>query len=351
MKLKSVLLSSLASLSFANAQEVKLHNDLTTAIQQVDSDGEFLKLEKSGELLEKISQLADEYLLPQILEQGVTSKQFSFEKVLDLSGINDVTARSESIKQSGSSYITKHFIQTNGSRKGIFSFLGKADRPWASLSYAPADTAMILETHLDLTAVPSLVRQVAPLLEKNMADELLIPFTEPEDISGKTLEQMLNQFDTRISIVASLDSTKTWGPPSQALPVVHATARIDGIAKFIWENYGPVISGSLPVRSEGNVHTIISPVPVDAPWGPLTPVLKIDTDNNYIWVSVSAEYLDLCMSGKTNITQNKDFQLANKSSRDKGATRFYLSKQLTKLGVDLLEANLKAEIDRSKRIQ
>lgn len=348
MKLKCYLLSSLACLQFSHAQDaqdVKIHNSLSTALQQVDTDGEFFKLEKSGQMMEYITGKLDEYALPEMVKPGELPADFSFVKILGLSGISDITAGSESVKKDGSSYISKLFVQTNGSRKGILSLLGESDKPWASLEYAPANTALLLETHLDLTAVPQLLKQIAPMLDERTAKDILGALAEKEPVAGNTLEQALLQANARISLIAEFDSAKTWGPPSQKLPVIHMTGRIDGIAKFLWENYGKVISENLPVKSAGNIHTIPSPEKINSPWGPLTPAFVIDTENNHIWFSLSEEHLQTCRAGKTKLSDNKDFQLANKDSRDQGAARIYVSKQVLGIAARLLKENLKSEFD------
>jgi hypothetical protein len=351
MKLKHIILSSLALAQFSAAQdakEVKIHNDLSTALEQVDTDGEYLKLEKSGNLLTLITEKLDEYLLPEIVKSGELPAEFSFVRILDLTGIKEITAGSESVKKDGNIYISKNFVQTNGSRKGILALLGKADRPWASLEYAPANTALLLETHLDLTSVPEIMKQIAPMLEKQAAEEMLKPLGEKDPIAGNTLEQVLLQADARISIIAELDETKTWQAEGQKFPAILATGRIDGIAKFLWENYGKEISKNLPVASEGNVHSILSPEEIPAPWGMLKPIVVIDTDKNHIWFSLSEEHLQACRSGKSKLTDNKDFQLVNKGNRESGAARVYLSKQVTSIVMNLLQENMIKEMKEPK---
>lgn len=348
MKLKCFILSSLAFVQFSHAQDskdVKIHNDLSTALQQVDTDGEYLKLEKSSKLIEFITSKADEYMLPEMVKSGEIPAGFSFDKMLGFTGISDITASSQSVKKYGDNYVSKNFIQTNGSRKGILSLLGKTDKPWAALEYAPANTSILLETHLDLTSIPKIMKQIAPMMEKEAAKEMLDSLNEKEPIAGLTLETVLMQANARISIIAELDDTKAWGPPSQKLPAVHTTGRIDGIATFLWKNYGKIISEQVPVKSEGNIHTILSPEKIPAPWGELTPVVVIDTDNNHIWFSLSAEHLQACRAGKSKLTDNKDFQLANKDNRDSGVARMYLSKQAITIAMDLLETNMRKEMN------
>lgn len=348
MKLKHIILSSLAFTQFSVAQDtkdVKIHNDLSTALEQVDTDGEFLKLEKSSDLLKTITTKLDEYLLPDMVNSGELPADFSFAKILDLSGISEITASSRSVKKEGDQYISKHFIQTNGSRKGFLSLMGKSDKPWASLEYAPENTALLLETHLDLTSIPQIMKQIAPMMEKRATQEMLDSLNEKDPLGKNTLEQMLIQANARISIIAELDDTKTWQAEGHKLPAFHVTGRIDGIGKFLWEQYGAVISQQIPVKSEGNTHTIVSPQKIPSAWGPLTPVLIIDTDKNHIWFSLSAEHLQACRSGKSKLTGNKDFQLVNKGNRDSGVARIYISKQAISIAMDLLETGMSKEMN------
>lgn len=348
MKLKHIILGSLAFAQFSAAQdvkEVKIHNDLSTALEQVDTDGEFLQIEKSSKLLKTITEKLDEYLLPEIVKSGELPAEFSFTKILDLSGISEITATSQSVKKDGDNYITKSFLQTNGSRKGLLSLMGKADKPWASLEYAPANTALLLETHLDLTAIPGIMKQFSLMLKKEDAEEMLAGLKEKDPVVGNTIEQLLVKADARISIIAELDETKTWEEEGLKFPAIQVTGRIDGIAKFLWENYGKVIAQQIPVKSEGAIHTILSPEEIPAPWGMLTPVIVIDTDKDQIWFSISEEHLQACRSGKSKLTDNKDFQLVNKGSRDSGVSRFYISKTAMNIAMDLLVDGLKEEFD------
>jgi hypothetical protein len=348
MKFKHIILSALAFAQFSAAQdakEVKIHNDLSTALEQVDTDGEFLEIEKSSKLFTMITEKLDEYLLPEMVKSGEVPAAFSFAKMLELSGISEITASSLSVKKDGDSYITKSFNQTNGSRKGLLSILGKADRPWASLEYAPANTALLLETHLDLTSVPQMMKMIAPMLEEDVAKEMLKPLSEKEPIAGNTLEQVLLQADARISIIAELDDTKTWEAEGHKFPAILATGRIDGIAKFLWENYGKEISKNLPVKSEGSIHTIVSPEQIPAPWGMLTPIIVIDTDKNHIWFSLTPEYLAACRSGKSKLTDNEDFKVANKHNLDTGSARIYISKSTMTLASKLIVDTLKKEMN------
>jgi hypothetical protein len=347
MKFKYFILSSLAFVQFSNAQDtkdVKIHNDLSTALEQVDTDGEYLKLEKSGALLEKITKIIDEYLLPDMVKSGDVPEKFGFTKILDLSGISEIAASSQSVKQDGNSYISKFFAQTNGSRKGILSLLGKTDLPWASLEYAPANTSLLIETHLDLTSVPEIMKQIAPMMEKRTAKEMLDGLNEKGPLGKNTLEQMFLQANARISVIAELDKTKTWQAEGHELPAIHVTGRIDGIAKFLWEQYGAVISQQIPTNSKGNIHTIISPEKIPSAWGQLTPILVIDTDKNHIWFSLSAEHLQACQSGKSKLTDNKDFQLVNKHNQDSGAARIFLSQQTISIFMNILETGMRKEM-------
>lgn len=350
MKYKSIILSSLAFVPFSqlthaqDAQKVTINNSLTTALQQVDTDGEYLQLEKASDLMEVIAAALDKYILPPMLEKEQVPAGFSMAKIFDITGLSEITASSKSIKKHGDNYLTKSFIQTNGSRKGILSLLGKADQPWASTEYAPANTSLLLETHLDLTALPQILKQLAPLLEKKDMAELLQGMKEKDPIAGKTVEELIAQASIRISIIAELDKTKTWKSQDIDLPVVHATGRIDGIAKFVWENYGPTISQMLPVESKGNVHTIVSPQKVDSPWGQLTPVIVIDTDKNHIWVSLSQEHLTACKDGKSKLTDNKDFQLVNQHNRKTGAARIYLSKEVLSMATDIIKKGIEQQV-------
>jgi hypothetical protein len=348
MKLKHIILSSLAFTQFSVAQDtkdVKIHNDLSTALEQVDTDGEFLKIEKSSKLLVTITEKLDEYLLPDMVKSGDVPAGFSFAKILDLTGVSEISASSQSVKKDGGNYISKFFVQSNGSRKGLLSLMGKADKPWASLEYAPANTAILLETHLDLTSIPQIMKQMAPLMEKGAAEDMLAGLADKEDITGFTTEQMLLQANARISIIVELDEAKIWSAEGHKFPSIQTTGRIDGIAQFVWKNYGKVISQQIPVKSEGNIHTIISPEKIPAPWGQLTPVIVIDTDKNHIWLSLSVEHLASCRSGKSNLTENKDFQLVNKDNRDSGVARIYLSKQAISIAMDLLKTNMSKEMN------
>ncbi len=351
MKLKALICSSLALVQFSAAQnpkEVKIHNDLGIALEQVDSDGEFLKIEKSGKLLTTIAEKLDEYVLPEIVKSGNLPAEFSFAKIIDLSGLSDITATSESVKKDGEGYITKSFLQTNGSRKGLLSLMGKADKPWASLEYATADTALLLETQLDLSAIPEIMKQVALMLDEEAAEKMLAGLKEKDPIAGNTIEQLLLQADARISIIAELDQTKTWEAEGHEFPAINATGRIDGIAKFLWENYGKVISQQIPVKSEGAIHTILSPEEMPSPWGMLKPIIVIDTDKNHIWFSLTEEHLQACRSGKSKLTDNKDFQVANKGARESGVSRFYISKTTMTIAMDLLVDTMKEEFDGEK---
>ena len=344
--LSSLAILPLSSLSHAqDAQNVKINNSLTTAIQQVDTDGEYLKLEKASDLMEKIATAVDKYFLPLARKQADDFPSgFSFTKALEITGLNEITASSKSIKKQGKNYLTKSFIQTNGSRKGLLSILGKADQPWASLEYAPSNTALLLETHLDFSNVPQIMREIAPLLDQEIAKQMLATLSEKDPVAGNTVEQILTKADARISCILELDKTKTWSADGVEASAIHATGRIDGIAKFIWEHYGETLTQMIPMQSKGNVHTIFIPKQIDAPWGKLTPVIIMDVDNNHIWLSLSAEHLASCQEGKTKLTDNQGFQHVNKHNRKEGATRAYISKQALSIFFDVAKRGLdKAE--------
>ena len=272
-KFKCILLISLAFVPLSqlthaqDSHNVKIQSSLSTAIQQVDTDGEIFQIHKSSDFIKRLVEGADKHFLPIVREKDEQFPvEFTFSKMLNMSGLLEITAGAKSVKKYGDNYLTKSFIQTNGSRKGIFSILGKEDQPWASLEYAPANTDLLLETQLDLTNAPTIIRQLAELMGEEAAAKMLDSLNEKDPAAGNTIEQILAQADARISVIAELDKTKTWSTNNSIeLPIIHATGRIDGIAKFLWDNYGQAISKSLPVESKANVHTIISPVPIVSP--------------------------------------------------------------------------------------
>lgn len=338
----TAIIISAFTLSQVNAQQqIPVNETFNTALKYIDTDGESISLNKPCVSIKDIAELANEYALPAVKQMRPELSGLDFVKLLDEIGLNEFSNSAASSKKQGDTHLSKIFIQTNGSRKGLLSLLGQQPEPWAAPTYAPAGADLVLETKLDLSKLTQHIKTISTMFPQEAQDSLNEALTQPDPIAGKTFEQLLANANARISLYAKLDHEKSWSQQGMRFPALTAAGRIDGIAKFLWENYGAELSKNIPIVTEGNVHTITSPEQVPAPWGVQTPTIVIDTDANQIWFAIDSSILTEIKGSSAKLGADAAFVTATEGHPAEGSKLLYASQNFNKFLSGLSKQMLK----------
>ena len=329
MKLKIPIVAlSLSSALFAQdspslSAAPALHKTLT----QLDTDGEYLSLNNVKGELDSFTSNLDLFLLKQMQKEQPQLKNFSFKKLLNFTALDQATAVGISSRATNDSYINKVFVDTKGCTEGVFALIGNQPQTWQAAAYAPADTDLILETTLDLRKTITLNKQLASLFPEEQLASALEFFDSPVFTDSKTTTaDILKKTKLRISLVLRLDAENMWeSEDGIRLPSVDGCIRIDGIAKNIW----PLLKGDLKkqfdIKSEGNIDTIVSPIPLPCPWGVAQPVAVIDLDNDYLWISLSKNFLTEARSANKKLNSTPSYLKTCQQLLKDGSTHAYIS--------------------------
>ena len=333
MKLTLSLLTSLTLFGNAVAQEtveekIKVQSSLQTTLSYLDTDGEQLSISDVGGFLKFYAECLDEYMLPAMRRStDEFPRELSFDRIYDLTGLGKATAIGSSSKKYDNFHHGRYFIDTKGSRKGLFSLLGEESAAWNAPLFAPESTDFVFETQLDLKKAPKLILDVLSSINKDVADTTKENFAQPlPGVEGLTAELFLASLNARISIIGEVDGEMNM----KETPKLKLSARIDGVTKQFWEAAKTDLSKNFEMKSNGEVHTFTSPQPLPLPWGEHSLMIVFDLKKDHIWVSLHAEHLKACQGDGAKLGSNKSYQAAMQHLSPEGCTHFYLSQKVIK---------------------
>jgi len=283
------------------------------------------------------------------IQMGFTSA----DRIFNLMGLYNVEDIGSSSIRVGDHYRSKSFLRIPGEKKGLFRVFGGEAHSFASVKYAPPETAFFVSSDFNATVLFELIREAAFDLGGQQAtikvDAGLDNFNEmlkARGIENADARTLMNSLGREFALICDIDPKSRINIPLPAsssplnlpfprfallLPVKDA-ALYDVLSSFLKQ------SGVQEI-SEGEWKKIFIPVPPN-PVYPVQPVLAFD--GSYVILSTHGVFLqtmiDVKKSGK-GLSREKEYAKLLEGLPEKGNSMIYMSREglekLVKIGEEI----------------
>jgi hypothetical protein len=289
--------------SSAHFEETAAHLHLGgTMYTYLDIDGD---LARGTALLDDIIKSSDE------IPSGIRT-MIDTNKWARMLGLDRIDAVGLSSYAQAEGYVNRAFIHHTQERAGMLKVGGDGDpHPFEVLALAPADSAMVFETDINLSAVTDVVLDIlkdaggeyaaAALLAK--LQELMMP----TDIEvGKFLDSL----DTKVMGVLRIDKEKRLHIPNEelTLPVMDLMLVIDDFG-FLFDSIVHLAADSPlffhDVQEEYEILEIRDSFPGD--FDIYKPILRKDKKTGRIYLAARRSYLETCLAQKSSVRDAENF--------------------------------------------
>jgi hypothetical protein len=288
--------------------------------------------------------MAIRYSFPYLLSRNrKISEDFLFRQVLAQSGLGAITAKGSSAIRAGDHWHSRLYFATGGKRKALLSVFGGDGTRFAGPSFAPPDTDLLFEVHLNLKQITPFLRSVARSFDNDIGkhlEEISALRAEPGTMS---LGDAMGKFDARISLAATLDTETTWTWPrvfgGAELPGLDFVLRVDG-AMWLWEEYAAQVEFNSDVREDGGIKYLSCNGPVSSPMEKVHLFFAIDKARDRIWFSTGANSIAAAIGDGPKLAGTRCFQSGIDRLPGEGNLLFYAGPKLTDKLIALQERNL-----------
>ncbi len=293
--------------------------DMKDVTDHIDMDGQFFMANNVEGDLEKLAALGTDFL-KNARKHG--KKRFptglDLKLILGDMGLNDLVSYGRSAKFAGDHWVSKLYLQNQGSNRGVFSMMGEKNTEYEVLKFAPSGADFVMEWQIDTRQLGAVMKHVPGCvrMEKAMKRNLT---------GGETVEDVLNMYKGKVSLAVKLDDkVREACPiyPEYTFPKLHGCLRLKGVTP-IWKHLGAVAGFMMKmVRQEDGTLLMI---PRKQP-KKMNAAFVLDMKNDVLWAGTSIEFLNECRGRKAGLSVDKGYKALSGGSRD-GCGVVYISKQ------------------------
>jgi hypothetical protein len=320
MKLKSLLLSTLliATPWTVFAQSSK-NVDMKDVTKNLDMDGQFFMANNIEGDLGKLAALGTDFAQNSAKNgKSCLPADMDFTAILEDFGMDELVAYGRSAKFEGDHWVSKMYLQNNGSKKGVFSMMGKKNSTYQVIDFAPSGTDMVMEWNIDTRELMNSMKNV-PKCER------LDEFMSRKMPAGGNMEDMLNQLTAKMSLAVRLDEKKREVCPvypEYTFPKMHGCMRMEG-ANQIWKQVGGMAGFMMKVEKQDDGTLMLTPRKQKKN---MNVVMLMDVKNDLLWAATSQEFLAECRGDGAKLAADVDFKAISGGST-KGNAIAYISRQ------------------------
>lgn len=320
MKLKSLLLSTVlvATPWVASAQSSK-NVDMKDVTNNLDMDGQFFMASNIKGDLSKIAALGTDFAQNSAKNgKSCLPADMDFNAILKDFGMDQLVAYGRSAKFEGDHWVSKMYLQNNGSKKGVFSMMGKNSTTYQAINFAPSGTDMVMEWSLDTSQLMSSMRNV-PKCDR------VDKFMSRNMPAGGTVQDMLNKFTMKMSLAVKLDEkNREVCPiyPEYTFPKMHGCMRMEG-ANQMWKQVGGMAGFMMKIEKQDDGTLLMTPRKQRKN---MNVVMLMDVKNDLLWAATSKEFLAECRGDGAKLADDADFKAISGGS-NKGNAMAYISRQ------------------------
>lgn len=320
MKLKPLLLAALlvATPNITSAQSAD-KVDMKDVTNNLDMDGQFFMANNIEGDLRKLAALGTDFAQNAAKNgKSCLPEGMDFTAVLKDFGLDELVAYGRSAKFAGDHWVSKMYLQNNGSNKGVFSMMGKKNTTYQAINFAPSGTDMVMEWSVD-------TRQLLKSMKNVPRCERIEKFMSRKMPSGSTMEDMLKQFTMKMSLAVKLDDEKREVCPvypEYTFPKLHGCMRMEGVNQ-IWKQVGPMAGFMLKIEKQADGTLMMTPRKQKKN---MNVVMLLDAENDLLWAATSPEFLTECRGDGAKLVADADFKAISGGSTS-GKAMAYISRQ------------------------
>jgi hypothetical protein len=210
------------------------------------------------------------------------------------------------------------YLQNNGSKKGVFSMMGKDNTTYQAINFAPSGTDLVMEWSVDTRQLVNSMKNV-PKCERTKK------FMSRKMTDGSTMKDMLNKFTMKMSLAVKLDDKiREVCPvyPEYTFPKLHGCMRMEG-ANLMWKQVGGMAGFMMKIEKQEDGTLLMTPRKQRKN---MNVVMLMDTKNDLLWAATSPEFLAECRGDGAKLAADADFKAISGGSTA-GNAMAYISRQ------------------------
>ncbi len=334
MKLKPLLLSGFLTLapwiSFAQTAEKV---DMKDVMNNLDMDGQFFMFNNIEGDLGKLAALGTDFAKNATKNgKSCLPENMDFITLLKDFGMDELVAYGRSAKFEGDHWVSKMYLQNNGSKKGVFSMMGENSSPYEVIHFAPSGSDLVMEWSIDTRQLKQSMKSLprCERIEKMMSRKMP---------PGGIMEDMLNAFTMKMSIAVKLDDEKREVCPvypEYTFPKLHGCMKMQG-ANQIWKQVEGMTGFFMKTEKQADGTLLLTPYKQKKN---MNAVMLMDTKNDLLWAATSPEFLAECRGEGKKLAADAEF-MAISGGSNAGNALGYISRQACLEIRQVKEAKLK----------
>ena len=204
MKKRYLSLVPIAAIMVSPLSAATLKPSLEKVAAKVDTDGDFLQLNKFDGDLATLKEYGELVLDIARAENSEIPAALKVGKLFEVLGLNALQATATSSKKVDGSWNNRSYLWTGGSQKGILSLYGKANEKYEVAAFAPESTDIALQLRINLSQMNKVITEIADAM--GQGDMMRKEFGKPQqEIGGMTPFQLIEKLDFRVSIAIDID--------------------------------------------------------------------------------------------------------------------------------------------------
>ena len=279
---------------------------------------------------------ATEFLLSMLRRAGATRNATSAPeatRIVQALGLSEVDAIGMSSYANGDLYHNRSFVSRSGPKKGLLALFGNEPKPFGLRALATADTDMVWEQQLDLSALVDIARALGVLgvgpspaaLDQGLAKNL-----PGLDI---TVGNLLNRPNVTLGVIVDVDEKRVLRMPGDSFwfPLTEFLVQADGFGDVMAAvqrraSFDPFLRTE---RREG-LLLVGTSIRLPPPWNAYQPVLIQDLDTRQVYFASSPQFFDRARRSEAHITETESYQTAFDQLPETGNGMLFLSRRLTR---------------------
>lgn len=309
------------------------HPSLQNAVSKIDQNGSYLSINRVDSDLTTLSSYADEYLKLARAQGKPIPASLDIQQVLKISGLDHISAIARSNTAVDTSWLNQAYIQTDGSREGIFSLFSAEAQPFIVPQIAPLGTDIAIQLELDLRKSPPIARALAKLFDTSTAvDQSLSKVLGPFEV---TLEEALKNSNIRAIIAIQFDNKNRFELGKLNIGRPQILIRIDGL-HWLWKKSAERLMNNLFIpfdhAEKDGIITYSSPPEMIEAFQGFEPTMVVDTRNDQIWIATSPALINQARADGNHLIDDPQFLATWQGLPKSGNSMAYISKSfLTEL--------------------
>jgi len=340
MKLKHLWMVPAISLAASTSSFSQAVADVPAA-DKVNKEAEDFEASKADVMLK---QLAD------MMQKGAKKdgKDIDAKEILNILGLGAVDSYAYSSDKQGEEYVNLMYLHDNGANKGIFKLLGGESVKYSVPTMCPKGTDLAAQLKLNLGNAEEMIRGI--MKAGKAPDEDMEEFEDGmnEDVPNMDMNvsTMLKKIDVTVHLAIDMDPAEKLQLPFPGMPAVdkpRIVARIDNM-KWAWPSLDKELqdpqTGLQRSEKDGVIVYRVAEEMEMMLMG-YSPLLVMDTNTNQLWFATSQAFLKRCKSGENTLADDENFQATMKDLPKKGNAMFYMSSDLAKFIVSIMEEQIK----------